>query len=333
MPNDTAKILVQNRAIRRKRSRPVSHAVTCERGDIGRQPDGEAWKDDVERDGEGELQPRQQDGIEIHGFSPQQRLRHARSRHPNQHVGPAVEFRKRAAVPASRRRYAGGWVGPFSIGGIDHERHGIAGPSGFLERYFRLKENGTDVRTEFIAGATTFLTMVYIVFVNPQILGKAGMDKGAVFVATCIAAAVSTLVMALYANYPIALAPGMGLNAFFAFTVVLGYKYTWQQALGRRVLLGRALLPDLDLPHPRIRHQRHPEEPEARDLRGRRPVPPHHRAGGSQDRGRASGDAGHARRSQAVAGGPVPPRLRADRGAELPQGHRRHRDRHPGRFA
>src|ERR1700675_776180 len=73
--------------------------------------------------------------------------------------------------------------------------------------------------------------MVYIVFVNPQILGNTGMDKGAVFVATCIAAAVSTLVMALYANYPIALAPGMGLNAFFAFTVVLTMKYTWQQAL------------------------------------------------------------------------------------------------------
>src|SRR5256884_3028145 len=101
-----------------------------------------------------------------------------------------------------------------------------------LDRYFGLSENGTDVRTEFIAGVTTFLTMVYIVFVNPQILGNAGMDKGAVFVATCIAAAVSTLVMALYANYPIALAPGMGLNAFFAFTVVLGtYKFTWQQAL------------------------------------------------------------------------------------------------------
>src|SRR3954465_2635402 len=101
----------------------------------------------------------------------------------------------------------------------------------FLDRYFGLTENGTDVRTEFIAGITTFLTMVYIVFVNPQILSSAGMDKGAVFVATCIAAAVSTLVMALYANYPIALAPGMGLNAFFAFTVVLTYKYTWQQAL------------------------------------------------------------------------------------------------------
>ena len=102
----------------------------------------------------------------------------------------------------------------------------------FLDRYFGLTENGTSVRTELIAGITTFLTMVYIVFVNPQILSQSGMDKGAVFTATCIAAAVSTLVMALYANYPIALAPGMGLNAFFAFTVVLGaYKYTWQQAL------------------------------------------------------------------------------------------------------
>jgi AGZA family xanthine/uracil permease-like MFS transporter len=101
----------------------------------------------------------------------------------------------------------------------------------FLDRYFALSEHGTDARTELIAGITTFLTMVYIVFVNPQILGNAGMDKGAVFVATCIAAAVSSLVMAFYANYPIALAPGMGLNAFFAFTVVLTYKYTWQQAL------------------------------------------------------------------------------------------------------
>jgi AGZA family xanthine/uracil permease-like MFS transporter len=100
-----------------------------------------------------------------------------------------------------------------------------------LDRYFGLSQQGTDVRTEFIAGVTTFLTMVYIIFVNPIILGKAGMDQGAVFVATCIAAAVSTLVMALYANYPIALAPGMGINAFFAFTVVLTYKYTWQQAL------------------------------------------------------------------------------------------------------
>ncbi|HET9717262.1 MAG TPA: NCS2 family permease [Pseudolabrys sp.] len=100
-----------------------------------------------------------------------------------------------------------------------------------LARYFGLAQQGTDIRIEFVAGTTTFLTMVYIVFVNPVILGKAGMDSGAVFVATCVAAAVSTMVMALYANYPIALAPGMGINAFFAFTVVLTYKYTWQQAL------------------------------------------------------------------------------------------------------
>src|SRR5712675_114691 len=106
-----------------------------------------------------------------------------------------------------------------------------AGAPSSLDRYFGLTASGTSVRTELVAGLTTFLTMVYIVFVNPTILGNAGMDKGAVFVATCIAAAASTLVMALYANYPIALAPGMGLNAFFAFTVVLTYKYTWQQAL------------------------------------------------------------------------------------------------------
>src|SRR5215475_10061298 len=84
----------------------------------------------------------------------------------------------------------------------------------FLERQFGLTKAGTSVRTEFVAGLTTFLTMVYIVFVNPLILSNAGMDKGAVFVATCIASAVATLVMALYANYPLALAPGMGLNAF-----------------------------------------------------------------------------------------------------------------------
>src|SRR3954466_16111432 len=112
----------------------------------------------------------------------------------------------------------------------------------FLDRYFGLTESGTDVRTEFIAGVTTFLTMVYIVFVNPQILANAGMDKGAVFVATCIAAALSTLIMALYANYPIALAPGMGLNAFFAFTLVLGYKYTWQQALAFVFMSGAVAL-------------------------------------------------------------------------------------------
>src|SRR5687767_15291383 len=110
--------------------------------------------------------------------------------------------------------------------------------SGFLDQYFGLTKHGTNVRTECLAGVTTFLTMVYIVFVNPDILGNAGMDKGAVFVATCLAAAISTLIMAFYANYPIALAPGMGLNAFFAFTLVLSYKYTWQQALAFVFLSG-----------------------------------------------------------------------------------------------
>ncbi|RMX04218.1 NCS2 family permease [Corticibacter populi] len=106
------------------------------------------------------------------------------------------------------------------------------GLHGWLERRFHLHERGTNVRTEVIAGITTFLTMAYIIFVNPQILGQAGMDGGAVFVATCLAAAISTLIMALWANYPIALAPGMGLNAFFTFTVVLTYQYSWQEALG-----------------------------------------------------------------------------------------------------
>jgi AGZA family xanthine/uracil permease-like MFS transporter len=102
---------------------------------------------------------------------------------------------------------------------------------GWLDRYFGLSRSGTTIRTEIVAGATTFLTMAYIIFVNPTILGQAGMDKGAVFVATCLAAAASTLVMGLYANYPIGLAPGMGLNAFFTFTIVLTYKYSWQQGL------------------------------------------------------------------------------------------------------
>ncbi|WP_395822588.1 NCS2 family permease [Collimonas sp.] len=108
----------------------------------------------------------------------------------------------------------------------------------FLEKFFKLKENGTDVRTELIAGLTTFLTMAYIIFVNPAILSDAGMPKGAVFVATCVAAAVGTLIMALYANYPIALAPGMGLNAYFAYAVVKGMGVSWEVALGGVFLSG-----------------------------------------------------------------------------------------------
>ncbi|PWB15184.1 NCS2 family permease [Comamonas sp. JNW] len=101
-----------------------------------------------------------------------------------------------------------------------------------LDNYFKLGEHGTTVRTEVLAGITTFLTMAYIMFVNPSILGDAGMPKGAVFVATCLIAALGSVLMGLYANYPIAVAPGMGLNAYFAYVVVLGMGYTWQAALG-----------------------------------------------------------------------------------------------------
>ncbi|MDV2857414.1 MULTISPECIES: NCS2 family permease [Oceanimonas] len=101
-----------------------------------------------------------------------------------------------------------------------------------LEQYFKLKELNTNVRQEVVAGITTFLTMAYIIFVNPAILSEAGMDYGAVFVATCLAAAIGCFIMGLAANYPIALAPGMGLNAFFTYTVVLTEGYSWQSALG-----------------------------------------------------------------------------------------------------
>ncbi|AZR28832.1 NCS2 family permease [Xanthomonas vasicola] len=97
---------------------------------------------------------------------------------------------------------------------------------------FALAANGSTVRTEVLAGATTFLTMAYIVFVNPDILATTGMDHGAVFVATCLAAALGSLLMGVLANYPIGMAPGMGLNAFFAFSVVGTLDYSWQQTLG-----------------------------------------------------------------------------------------------------
>jgi len=101
-----------------------------------------------------------------------------------------------------------------------------------LERYFSLKENGTTVRREFIGGLTTFITMAYIVVVNPQILSKAGVPIDGVVFATCVSSAAATLVMGLYANYPIALAPGMSLNAYFTYVVCLGMHVPWQTALG-----------------------------------------------------------------------------------------------------
>lgn len=107
-----------------------------------------------------------------------------------------------------------------------------------FERLFKLSEHGTSVRTEVIAGLTTFLTMSYIIFVNPDILSTTGMDRDAVFVATCLAAALGSMVMGLVANWPIGMAPGMGLNAFFAFTVVAALGFTWQQALGAVFISG-----------------------------------------------------------------------------------------------
>ncbi|MBU3028502.1 NCS2 family permease [Paracoccus marinaquae] len=111
-----------------------------------------------------------------------------------------------------------------------------------MERYFKLAEHGSNVRTEIIAGVTTFLTMAYIIFVNPDILSTTGMDRDAVFIATCLAAAIGSAVMGLWANWPIGMAPGMGLNAFFAFTVVAGMGFTWQQALGAVFISGMIFL-------------------------------------------------------------------------------------------
>ncbi|MBO2648769.1 NCS2 family permease [Shewanella algae] len=107
-----------------------------------------------------------------------------------------------------------------------------------LEKLFKLKQNKTSLKQEAVAGLTTFLTMAYIIFVNPSMLADAGMDQGAVFVATCVAAAIGCLVMGLLANYPIALAPGMGLNAFFTYTVVGEMGYSWETALGAVFLSG-----------------------------------------------------------------------------------------------
>ena len=107
-----------------------------------------------------------------------------------------------------------------------------------IERYFGINGDNTTIKTEIVAGITTFLTMAYIIFVNPNVLADAGMDKGAVFVATCVATAVGCFIMGIYARLPVALAPGMGLNAFFTYGVVLGMGYAWQTALGAVFLSG-----------------------------------------------------------------------------------------------
>ena len=107
-----------------------------------------------------------------------------------------------------------------------------------LENFFKLKENNSSIRKELIAGFTTFITMAYIIFVNPQMMSSAGMDQGASFVGTCIAAAIACIFMGLYANWPVGLAPGMGLNAFFTYTVVGEMGYTWEIALGAVFIAG-----------------------------------------------------------------------------------------------
>src|SRR5207245_3264329 len=101
-----------------------------------------------------------------------------------------------------------------------------------IERFFQLAENQTTVRRELLGGLTTFMTMAYIIVVNPQILAQAGMPADGVLFATCISSAAASLVMGLYANYPIALAPGMSLNAYFTYSVCLGMHIPWQTALG-----------------------------------------------------------------------------------------------------
>src|SRR5579864_2481639 len=111
-----------------------------------------------------------------------------------------------------------------------------------LERYFEFQRLGTNWRTEILAGITTFMTMAYIIFVNPAILHDAGMPVAAVTAATCLAAAIGSLLMGGFARYPIALAPGMGLNAYFAYSVVKGMGVSWQAALGAVFLSGVAFL-------------------------------------------------------------------------------------------
>lgn len=107
-----------------------------------------------------------------------------------------------------------------------------------IEKLFKLKANNTNIRTEIIAGTTTFMTMAYIIFVQPAVLSQTGMNFGAVMVATCISSAITTFLMAFLANYPIALAPAMGHNFFFAYTVCLGMGIPWQIALGANCISG-----------------------------------------------------------------------------------------------
>ena len=123
---------------------------------------------------------------------------------------------------------------------IDQQKRslGALARTDWLERIFKLRQHGSSVKIELIAGLTTFVTMAYIIFVNPNVMAAAGLDHGAAFVATCLGAALGCLLMGFYANWPVGLAPGMGLNAFFTYTVVGEMGYTWQVALGAVFLSG-----------------------------------------------------------------------------------------------
>ena len=141
-----------------------------------------------------------------------------------------------------------------------------------LEKIFHLKENHTDVKTELMAGVTTFMTMAYILAVNPSILSASGMDANAVLIATSLASFVGTALMALLANYPFALAPGMGLNAYFSYTVVLTMGYSWQLAL-MAVFVEGIIFIVLSLTNVREAiFNAIPHDPEERCQRGHRPV-------------------------------------------------------------
>src|SRR5690606_3898441 len=151
----------------------------------------------------------------------------------------------RLASPASRVTRL--WVNDnkndedYPLESTKQEQHALAVQPqnpGLLDRFFKLSEHRTSVKTELLAGLTTFVTMAYIIFVNPNIMAEAGIDHGAAFVATCVGAALGCLPMGLYANWPVGLAPGLGLNAFFTYTVVGEMGYSWEVALGAVFLSG-----------------------------------------------------------------------------------------------
>ena len=191
-----------------------------------------------------------------------------------------------------------------------------------LERLFELEKHGTTVRTELMAGLTTFMTMAYIIFVNPAILADAGMDRGAVFVATCLAAAFGSAFMGLYANYPVALAPGMGLNAYFTYGVVKGLGHSWETALGAVFLSGILFLIVSLTPIREWVINCDPAEPQDGDRRGHRPVPGDHRAAERGHHQGAPGNAGDTRRPQIADRAAGRARAHPDGGARYPHAFR-----------